>query len=188
METSPGGLPSPEDAAAALRDASAARDHLAATLVLPTFFFTSIAVAVSVQILTTAIVVAAGTPAAWAGFAAGLVVFGGAAAVQLARLRRLNGVRVGGIASRVVFGTASTASTVLLLALGGAIWAAFDGSWWLVALCSLAGGAAYAASGARWMQVYRAAPDEHSRAESALLLAALAVPVVAGLVLLVSLR
>lgn len=188
METSGGASPTPEDAATALWEASAARDHLAAALVLPTFFFTSIAVAVAAQILTTAVAIAVGSATAWATVGAALLAFGLVAAVQLTRLRRLNGVRVGGIASRVVFGTASSASTLHLLAMGAAIWAAFSDAWWLVVLCSLAGGTAYAASGARWMRAYRDAPHEHSRAESALLLAALAVPALGALVLLVAYR
>ena len=38
------------------------------------------------------------------------MLFGVVAAVQLWRFTRLNGVRVGGFAARVVFGSATTAS------------------------------------------------------------------------------
>ena len=197
METSEGTTPTPEDASAALRDAALAREQLAAAIVLPSFFFTSIAVAVAVQIVTTAIAVqlantvdaAAGTMTAAAvlGFG-GLVVFGVIAGVQLIRFRRLNGVWVGGIASRVVLGSAKGASTVHVFAMVAAIGAALAEVWWLVALCALAGGIAYAASGARWMRAYRGDPERYSRAESGLLLAALALPVIGGLVLLVANR
>jgi hypothetical protein len=195
METSEGTTPTPEDASAALRDAALAREQLAAAIVLPTFFFTSIAVAVAVQILTTAIAVrlanttdaSAGTMVSAGAFAGGgLVVFGLVAGVQLIRFRRLNGVWVGGIASRVVLGSAKGASSVHVLAMGAAIWAAFAEMWWLVTLCAVAGGIAYAVAGARWMRAYRGAPERYSRAESALLLAAIALPVVGGLVLLVA--
>jgi hypothetical protein len=69
--------------------------------------------------------------------------------------------------------------------MGAAIWAAFSDAWWLVVLCSLAGGGAYAASGARWMRSYRDAPHEHSRGESALMLAVLGLAAAGALVLLV---
>jgi hypothetical protein len=106
------------------------------------------------------------------------------AAVQLVRFRRLNGVWVGGLASRVVFGSDPTASTVHLLAMGAAIWAAFEDRWWLVGLCAIAGGIGYALAGVRWMRSYRGDPAAHSRGESALLLIALVVVLFAGAVLL----
>jgi hypothetical protein len=188
METDKGGAPSAEDASRALQDAEAARDQLAAAVALPTLFFPSIAAAVAVQIFTTALGVAGQSTATFVTLGLGLLVFAVVAAVQLVRLRRLNGVRVGGIASRVVFGSASTASTVHVLAMAAAIGAAFVDAWWLVALFAVAGGIGYAVSGARWMRAYRDAPDRHSRAESGLLLAAIALPAVAGVVLLVSLH
>jgi hypothetical protein len=195
METSDGTTPTPEDASAALRDATAARQHLAEAIVLPTYFFSSIAVAVAVQIFTTAVAVqlanttdetAGSTTAAATLGVGGLVVFGLVAGIQLVRFRRLNGAWVGGIASRVVLGSAKGASTVHVLAMAAAIGAALAEMWWLVALCAIAGGIAYAVSGARWMQAYRGAPDRYSRAESGLLLLALALPVIGGLVLLVA--
>lgn len=186
METSGGTTPTPEDASAALRNATEARQHLAEAIVLPTFFFSSIAVAVAVQILTTAIGVAVQSATANAVLVTGLIAFCVVAGLQLLRFRRVNGVWVGGIASRVVFGSAKGATTAHMLAMAAAIGAALAEVWWLVALCAIAGGIAYSVSGGRWMQAYRGAPDRYSRAESGLLLVALALPVIGGLVLLVA--
>jgi len=105
--------------------------------------------------------------------------------VQLVRFRRLNGVWVGGLASRVVFGGDAAATTAHFLAMGAAIWAAFEERWWLVGLCAIAGGAGYALCGVRWMRSYRGDPAAHSRGESVLLLVALGVVLLAGAVLLV---
>jgi hypothetical protein len=107
------------------------------------------------------------------------------AAVQLVRFRRLNGVWVGGLARRVVFGGDAAISTAHFLGIGAAIWAAVEERWWLVGLCAIAGGVGYALGGVRWMRSYRGDPAAHSRGESVLLLAALAVPLFAGAVLLV---
>ena len=92
--------------------------------------------------------------------------FAAVAGIQLARFRRLNGVWLGGFASRVVLGTATAASVSYAVALGAAIWAAYADRWWLVALWSAVGGAAYALSGSRWMQTYRGDPAAHARGES----------------------
>ena len=105
--------------------------------------------------------------------------------MQLARFRRLNGVWLGGFASRVVLGTAAAASVSYPVALGAAIWAAYDGRWWLVALWSLLGGAAYALSGRRWMHTYRGDPAAHARGESLAWLALVTVAAVGGLATLV---
>ena len=74
----------------------------------------------------------------------------------------MNGVWLGGFASRVVGGTATAASTSYVLSLGAAGWAAFDRAWWLVALCAAAGGVAYACSGRRWLRTYLAEPGRHT--------------------------
>jgi hypothetical protein len=116
---------------------------------------------------------------------AGLAPFVLVAVVQLVRFRRLNGVWIGGLASRVVFGGDAAASTAHFLAMGAAIWAAFEEHWWLVGLCAIAGGVGYALCGVRWMRSYRGDPAAHSRGESVLLLVVLVVPLLAGAVLLV---
>jgi hypothetical protein len=177
-------FPTPEDAAAALADAEASRTLLARSLVLPSYFYGSIGTAVAVSIATTALGVAdVGSWAMWS-LGAGVVTSLLVAGIQLARFRRLNGVWLGGFASRVVGGTAAVASVTSGLAYGGALWAAFAGLWWLVALCSIGGGVGYALSGRRWVRIYRAEPAKYSRGESAAWLAVLGAGAVAGLVLL----
>ena len=183
------GSPTPEEAATALADAEASRMTLARRLVVPSFFYISIGTAIAVQIATTAVGMANVDhqallqPAVWL-VAAGCVAFAAVAAIQLVRFRRLNGLWLGGFASRVVGGTATAASVSYVLALGAAIWAAFDAAWWLVAVCSLAGGVAYAMSGRRWVRIYRGEPAEHARGESAAWLAVLGLLALAGLVFL----
>lgn len=185
METS-GPAPTPDEAAAALLDATTARDQLSNGLVLPSWFHTSIGLTIVAQIATAAVGVAAQTTSGLVLVGGGLVPCLVVACVQLVRFRRLNGVRLGGLASRVVFGTDATVSTVHALATGAAIWAAFAQNWWLVGLCAIAGGVGYAVGGARWVRAYRGDPASHSRGESVLLLVVLAVPVVAGVVLLLA--
>jgi len=180
MESSPG-RPTSAEAAAALMEAEASRATLAHLIDTPSWFFTSLGAAIAAQIATTAFGLGDGAP--WV-LAAGLAVFALVAAVQLGRFRRRNGVWLGGFASRVVLGTATAASASYTVALGVAIWAAYDARWWLVALCSVAGGTAYALSGGRWMRAYRARPAVHATGESAAWLALLAAVAVAGLVLL----
>ena len=117
--------------------------------------------------------------------AAGLAVFAAVAGVQLSRFRRVNGVWLGGFASRVVLGTATAASLSYALALGAAIWAAFDERWWLVALWSVLGGAAYALSGGRWMRTLPCRPGRHARGESFAWLALVVAAAIGGLAMLV---
>jgi hypothetical protein len=174
--------PSRAEASAALAAAEASRTALASEIAMPTWFSTSLAAAITVQIATTAVGLGRDLP--WL-LALGVVLFGAVAAVQLARFRALNGVWLGGFASRVVLGTGHLTSLAYAAALGFAIWAAFGEHLWLVAVCSLAGGVAYALSGRRWLRTYRAAPALHGRGESAAWLAALSVTAVAGLALLV---
>ena len=178
------GWPTPEEAAVALAEAGASRTMLARGVVLPSFFDAAIGAAITVQIATTAVGLA--DIGNWAGWLlpAGVAVFVLVAGIELARFRRLNGVWLGGFASRVVGGTATAASTSYVLSLGAAVWAAFGQAWWLVALCAAAGGVAYACSGRRWLRTYRAAPAAHGRGESAAVLAVLAILAVGGLVLL----
>jgi hypothetical protein len=180
MESTPR-PPTAAEASAALADAEASRAGLAEGIATPSWFFTSMSVAIAVQIATMA--VAFGTGAVWV-LLAGLALFFVVAGVQLARFRRQNGVWLGGFASRVVLGTGTPASLSYAVALAAAIWAGFGSRWALVALCSVAGGAAYALAGRRWMRAYRAEPDVHGRGESLAWLVLLSVVAVAGLVLL----
>ena len=181
MESTPD-RPTAAEATATLTDAEASRAALAHAIATPSWFFTSMGAAITTQIAGMA--VGLGDGAAWA-LMAGLAVFVAVAGVQLARFRRLNGVWLGGFASRVVLGTGTAASASYVVALGAAIWAAYAARWWLVALCSIAGGSAYALSGRRWMPVYHAQPAVHGRGESAAWLALLGAVAIAGLALLV---
>jgi membrane protein implicated in regulation of membrane protease activity len=179
------GAPTPPEAAAAIADAEARRAFLADHVVVPRLFFPAVGAAVAIQIGTTAAGVAgAGESPLWL-LAAGFAVFLAVSAVQLARFRRRNGVWLGGMASRVIGGTATAASTSYVAALAAAVWSAFAGAWWLVALCAAAGGTGYALSGRSWMRKYRAEPATHSRGESALWLTVCLVLSLAGLFLLV---
>lgn len=175
--------PTRSNAAIALVAAEAARTTLAERVVLPSWLFVSLGAAVAVQIAGAAVGLAEGP--VWV-LLAGLGVFAVTAGAQLARFRRGNGLWLGGFASRVVLGTGTVASGSYALALGVALWAAFDGRWGLVALTSVAGGVAYALAGRRWVRAYRAEPGTHGAGESAVLLAAVAVSALAGLVLLVA--
>lgn len=87
---------------------------------------------------------------------AGLALFAAVAGVQLSRFRTANGVWLGGLASRVVLGTATTSSIAYVAALAAAVWAA-----------------------------YRARPSAHARGESAAVLAAAVLIALVGLVVLV---
>lgn len=165
-------------------DAEASRAHLAGTLVLPSFFYAAIGGAVAVQIATSAVSIT--DDRVWAPVRlAGVALFVLVAAVQLVRFRQLNGVRLGGLASRVVLGSATPAFISYALGLGASAWAALNRMWWLAAVCAVAGGAAYALSGRRWWGRYRGDPASHSRGESAGWIAILGAVAVAGLVLLV---
>lgn len=124
--------PTPREAAATLAEVEQGRASLAASVALPRFFFVTIGVAVAVQIGTTAAGVAGATASpGW------LLVTGNAAFVVvvmllLTRFRRLNGLWLGGLVSRVVGGTATTATPSYVVALGAAIWAAMAQASWLV--------------------------------------------------------
>lgn len=177
--------PTRDEAAAALAGAEASRTRLAEDVVLPSWFATSIGAAIALQIGTTAVGLGEGSPWAPWVLAAGLAIFAVVGMVQLARFRAGNGLWLGGLAGRVVLGTGTLASSSYAVALGAAIWAAFDRQWALVAVAALAGGAAYALGGTRWLATYRAAPEEHGQGESAAWLAVLSLAATAGLVLLV---
>ena len=173
--------PTRAEAVAALRDAEASRAAIAHGVATPSWFFTSIAVAISVQIATTA--VGLGDGPVWV-LVAGLACFAAVAGTQLARFRRRNGVWLGGLASRVVLGTGTAASSSYAVAMGAAAWAGLEEQWWLVALCALGGGAAYALSGLRWLRGYQEQPAARARGESAAWLALVAAAALAGLALL----
>jgi hypothetical protein len=190
MESNPH-RPTAEEASAALADAEATRATLADRIATPSWFFVSLGVAIAVQVATVAVglgdeqALGAGEVGRPGLVAAGVAVFAAVAGVQLARFRRLNGVWLGGFASRVVLGTATGAAVSYPVALGAAIWAAYGERWWLVALWSSVGGAAYALSGRRWMRTYRGDPAAHARGESLAWLVLAAAAALGGLGMLV---
>ena len=169
-------------AAASLRAAEAARAGLAEQIAMPSLFLASLGIAIAVQVAAAA--AGLGGDAPWLVLA-GLAVFAAVAGIQLARFRRRNGVWLGGLAGRVVLGTATAASVSYTVALAAAIWAAFDDRWWLVALWSVVGGAAYALSGVRWLRGYRGDPAAHAPGESLAFLALIAAAALGGLAMLV---
>ena len=177
-----------KEASTALREAEASRTTLAQRIATPSWFFTSIGAAITMQIATTAVRLAAPSTATLAALVIGIVVLAAVAGVQLARFRRLNGVHVQGFLSRVVLGTGALASASYALAIVAATWAAFDEHWWLVAIWSAIGGTSYALSGRRWLRVYRAEPARHAQAESAAYLAVLSAAALAGLAVLLLYR
>lgn len=180
------GSPTPTEAAAAMSAAEAGRATLVGQIEMPRWFFGSIGAAVAVQIATMAAGLA-GPGALEAGLlAGGIVVFLAVAALQLVRFRRLNGLWLGGLLSRVVGGTATAASLSYAAALAGATWAALAGVWPLVPLCAVAGGAGYTLSGLHWLRSYRSDPAGRARGESAAWMAVLVVLMLAFLVLLVA--
>ena len=189
--------PSATEASAALDDAVASRALLAQRLRTPPLFFTSIGVAIALQIALTAVALSWSVGAggitglsSWslAVLVAGVAVLLAVAGVQLEAFRRLNGVWIGGLLSRVVLGTGAIASFAYVVALLAAIWAAIDTQWWLVATCSIVGGAAYALGGRRWFEAYRAEPARHARAVSRPIVGLAVVVALAGLALLLIYR
>jgi hypothetical protein len=178
----------PSDPAGELAAADNARQRLTAGLRLPSWFHTSLGVAVAVQIAATAYGVAEQSGAGLVVVAAGCLVFFAVAAVLLARFRKLNRVRVAGLTSRAVLGTSSQSTLIEIAAVGGAIWAAFEGQPWLVGLAAVAGGAGYAASAHFWWRRYQADPAGHARAESRATVLGYGLLIVVGLILLVALR
>jgi hypothetical protein len=178
----------PSDPAGELARADIARQRLTASLRLPSWFHTSLGAAIAVQIATTAYGVAEQSGAGLLVVAAGCLVFLAVAVVLIARFRKLNGVRVAGLASRAVLGTSTRSSLVHMAAMGGAIWAAFEGPPWLVGLAAVAGGAGYAASAHVWWRGYQADPAVHARAESRATLLGYGLLTLAALVLLVAMR
>jgi hypothetical protein len=178
----------PSDPAGELAAADLARQRLTAALRLPLWFHTSLGVAVAVQIGAAAYGIEGQTVRPMLVLVAGCLVFLAVAVVQVARFRRLNGVRVDGLISRAVLGTSNLSSLVYAAGLAGAVWAAFEGQPWWAAAAALGGGAGYAASAHLWWRGYQADPAGHARAESRATLLGYGLLTVAGLVLLVALR
>jgi hypothetical protein len=165
-------------------EAEAAALRWAGSLSLPRLFYTSLGVAIAIQVFSASWGIAAndGTGLVVAG--AGVAFFAVVAATQLIRFRRANGVWVSGLASQVVLGSAPAASTVYALSVAGCIWAQFEDRGWLAAICAGLGGAGYAICGIFWWHRYQQAPQTHARAESRMLLIAMGLLGLLGAVLL----
>ena len=114
---------------------------------------------------------------------AGVAVFLGVAAFTLYQFRRINGVRVDGLASQIVLGAGATLTSVYVVAFGSATWAAL----------SRAGGSSrrrpwrgdrYAFGALRWWHAYQQDPAAHAGGASPRMLAALTALACLGLVAL----
>ena len=134
---------------------------------LPSWFHTSLGVAVAVQIGAAAYGIAEQTGGGIAVAVAGCLPFLAVAWVQVARFRRLNGVRVDGFVSRAVLGTSTWSVLAEVVGLGGAVWAAIEDQPGLAAAAAVAGGAGYAASAHLWWRGYQRDPAGHARARVA---------------------
>src|SRR3712207_83490 len=127
----------PAERSLVLAVADEARRRLASGLRLPAGLIPTLAAAVAVQVGTAAYGIADQTAAGLAVALAGMALFLGVDALALHRFRRINGVRVDGLASQIVLGAGATATTAYLSALAAATWAAFASRWWLVALAAV---------------------------------------------------
>ncbi|SOD73138.1 hypothetical protein SAMN05892883_2427 [Jatrophihabitans sp. GAS493] len=174
----------PDDPRSVLAVADQKRRQLAASLRLPGGLQPALAVAIAVQVGTAACGIASQTRAGLAVALAGVAVFLGVVAFMLFQFRRINGVRVDGLASQMVLGTATTSTLVYTSALVAATWAAFQSHWWLVAAASVAGGVGYSFGALRWWTAYQRDPASHARGASPRALAALSVLACLGLVAL----
>jgi len=175
----------PSDPAAELAAAETARQRLAGSLRTPSWFYTSLGVAVALQIGLTAYGLSddASGPRLIA-IGVGALVFAAVAAVLWYRFRRLNGVRVGGLFSRALMGTSNRSVLAETLGLGAAVWAAMVGHWWLAVLASIAGGVGYAVSARLWWRDYQRDPAAHARGDSRATTVVIGLAAVVGLVAL----
>ena len=183
METNPV-QQNPEDSRSVLAEADEARQRLAAGLRLPTGLHPALAAAVAVQVGTAAYGIANHAAAGLVVALAGVTVFLAVAALSLYQFRRINGVRVDGLASQIVLGAGATSTMAYVAAFGAATWAAFESRWWLVAAVAAFGGVGYAFGFLRWWHAYRHDPADHARGASPRALAVTAVLACLGLVAL----
>ena len=176
----------PGDPRSVLAAADQARQRLAAGLRLPAGLHPALGAAVAVQLGTAAYGTAAHTASGLVVAMAGVAVFLGAAVLALSQFRRVNGVRVDGLASQVALGAGATPALVYAAAFGAATWAAFESRWWLVGVAAVAGGAGYALAVLRWWHAYRHDPARHAGGASPRMLAVLAALACLGLAALLA--
>jgi hypothetical protein len=175
----------PYDARDDLEAADRARERLSGHLELPRGLHPALGLAVAVQIATAGVGLAERTAVGVGLMVAGLVVFAAVAGWFLHRFRQLNGVRVSGLAGRVVLGTGITSSVAYVVAMTGATWAASSSQWALVGVAAVAGGAGWVLGASQWWAAYRGDPATHAQGPSRHLLAVLALVACLGLVVLV---
>ena len=174
----------PDDPSSVLAAADRARDRLADGLRLPKGLFPALAMAIAVQVGAAAYGIAAQTTAGLAVVLAGATVFLGVAALVLVQFRRINGVRLDGLASTIILGTGTTSTLVYMGTFAAATWAAFESRWWLVVTAAVVGGAAYSLSAFQWWRAYRINPVERAGGASPRTLALLALAAGVGFVVL----
>ena len=175
----------PDDPRSVLAAAGRARDRLSNGLRLPKGLFPALAVGIAVQVGAAAYGVAAQTTAGLAVALAGVTVFLGVAALVLIQFRRINGVRLDGLASTIILGTGTTSTLVYMGTFAAATWAAFESRWWLVGTAAVVGGAAYSLSAFRWWRAYKINPVERAGGASPRMLALLALAAFVGFAVLV---
>ncbi len=173
-----------DDTAAALRDAEQARDALAGDVRLPRGHDLALGAAVAALIATWGPGVALDDALARWALAGALVLFLVVALAELWLFSRVNGVRVGGYANKVVFGGTPVASWGLGMGFVASLVGAFEGWWWLVAVAALAGGAAYGWGARVWMRRYRQEPVKLAPGLTRLQWVLVALPVLWGVVIL----
>lgn len=178
-------MPTPESAADALADAERTRRDFAAGVVLPAGYDYAMGTAIAVQVTTAAVGLTLDGAAAAVTVLGGVALFTVVAAIQLLRFRRANGVWLGGFASKVVLGTATTASLAYAASLFGALAAASQELWWLVGVLAIAGAVGYVISGRQWLHRYRNDPAGYGPGESVMWLISITVFAISGYVLLV---
>ena len=176
----------PDDPRSVLAAADQARQRLRRRPGPSACLYPALAAAVAVQLGTAAYGIATHSAAGLAAAMAGVAVFLGVTVLTLYQFRRVNGVRVDGLASQVVLGTGATATLIYVGAFGAATWAAFESRWWLVSAAAVAGGAGYVFAVLRWWHAYRHDPARHAGGASPRTLAALAVFACLGLVALLA--
>lgn len=184
METN-AARPDPDDIRSLLAGADAARDSLTGRLRIPAGVVAALVAASAVQVGSAAWGIAQQTATGMVVVLGGLVAFGAAGALLLRHFRRVNGVRVDGLANQFFLGSGSPSSLLYLAGLAGAIWAAFASQWLLVAALSLVGGAGYALGTWQWWNAYRQDPVARARGASPRLLAAYALAFALGIAALV---
>jgi hypothetical protein len=184
MENTPIPRKADDDPSSVLAAAGRARDRLTEGLRLPKGLFPALAVVIAVQVGAAGFGIAAQTTAGLALALAGTAVFLGVAALILVQFRRLNGVRLDGLASRIILGTGTPSTLVYMGTFATATWAAFESRWWLVATAAVVGGAAYSVSALLWWRAYRINPVERAGGTSPRTLALLALAACVGFAVL----